>query len=248
MDWQSITVVSTVITFGLLENLFPFFIFQQSFEQRVYTNVVLGLINVLINNFTIVLLLTWVWQQTLWLGFFHYFNSSLGKFILSFLLLDAYMYIWHRLMHTFPITWRFHRVHHTERLMNTSTAYRFHPVEAILSNLPKLFIIWLFGIRLNHLFFYEILLACGLVFQHSNLYIPLKLDKYLSYIVVTPNFHRAHHSQSLQEAQSNYSSFLTIWDKLFKSYYYPQIPQNIKLGLVQQNKELNVFNLLKLPF
>jgi sterol desaturase/sphingolipid hydroxylase (fatty acid hydroxylase superfamily) len=248
MDWQSLTVVSSVISFGTLENLFPFFIFKESFDKRVYTNLVLGLINALANSFTVALLLNWIWQQTLWLGIFHFINSPVLKIVLSFLLLDGYMYGWHRLMHTLPIAWRFHKVHHTELLMNTSTAYRFHPVEAILANLPKLFLIWLFGITLQNLLLYEVFLACELIFHHSNWAIPLKIDRYLSCFIVTPNYHRSHHSQLKKEATSNYASFFTIWDILFKSYNYPQSPKMIKLGLFQEKKELNLINLLRLPF
>ncbi|WP_089127235.1 sterol desaturase family protein [Tolypothrix sp. NIES-4075] len=248
MDWQSLTVVSSVISFGILENLFPFFSFKESFDKRVYPNLVLGLINVLANNFTIALLLNCIWQQTSWLGIFHLIHSPFLKIILSFLLLDGYMYVWHRLMHTLPIAWRFHKVHHTELLMNTSTAYRFHPVEAILANLPKLFLIWLFGINLQNLLLYEIFLACELIFHHSNWAMPLKIDRYLSYLIVTPNYHRSHHSQSRKEATSNYASFLTIWDTIFNSYNYPQNPKAIKLGLPQEKKELSIINLLKLPF
>ncbi len=248
MDWQSLTVVSSVILFGTLENLFPFFTFKESFDKRVYTNLVLGLINVLANNFTIALLLNCIWQQTLWLGIFHFIHSPVLKIVLSFLLLDGYMYAWHRLMHTLPIAWRFHKVHHTELLMNTSTAYRFHPVEAILANLPKLFLIWLFGITLQNLLLYEVFLACELIFHHSNWAIPLKIDRYLSYFLVTPNYHRSHHSQSKKEATSNYASFFTIWDRIFNSYNYPQNPKAIKLGLFAEKKELSIINLLRLPF
>ncbi len=247
MDWQSLIVVTSVISFGTLENLFPFFTFKESFDKRVYTNLVLGLINVLANNFTIVLLLNYIWQHSS-LGIFHFIHSPVLKLVLSCLLLDVYMYAWHRLMHTLPIAWRFHKVHHTELLMNTSTAYRFHPVEATLANLPKLFLIWLFGINLQSLLLYEVFLACELIFHHSNWAIPLKIDRYLSYFIVTPNYHRSHHSQSKKEATSNYASFFTIWDILFNSYNYPQSPKTIKLGLSQEKRELSIINLLKLPF
>ncbi len=157
------------------------------------------------------------------------------------------MYTWHRLMHSVSWGWRFHQVHHTDASMNISTAYRFHLVEVFLSGIPKLFLIWVFGISPSHLLIYEILYAIELVFHHSNFALPLKIDKCLSDFIVTPNYHRAHHSQSWQETQSNYASFLTIWDKLFKLHYYPQYPDKIKLGLEKSNNNLNIMELILMP-
>jgi sterol desaturase/sphingolipid hydroxylase (fatty acid hydroxylase superfamily) len=247
MDWKSLAVVSSVLTFGFLETIFPFFHFQSSFNQRTYPNLFLGIINVSINSFTIAFLLHWIWQQKFWLGFLYLIKSPLLAAFISFLIIDLYMYVWHRLMHSFQLTWRFHQVHHTEMSMNTSTAYRFHTIEVILSNVPKLFLIWLLGIKPNYLLFYEITLAIELVFHHSNWAIHWKLDKFLSYFIVTPNIHRLHHSQSFPDTQCNYASFLTIWDKVFDTHSYPKYPEKLQLGLTEYNNHLNIINLIFLP-
>jgi sterol desaturase/sphingolipid hydroxylase (fatty acid hydroxylase superfamily) len=248
MDWNSLAVVSCVLLFGLLENTFPFFEFKQTFNQRTYPNLLLGCVNVVANSVTIAFVLNWIWQQTFWRGFLQFIQSPVLAIVISFLLLDAYLYLWHRLMHSNRLTWRFHQVHHTEISMNTSTAYRFHTVEVILSNIPKLFLVWLFGIKPNYLFVYEITLAIELIFHHSNLALPWKLDKYLSYLIVTPNFHRSHHSQVFASSQSNYASLLTIWDRLFQTCYYPKYPEKIDLGLPEYPKSLNILQLILLPF
>ncbi|BAZ38771.1 fatty acid hydroxylase [Calothrix sp. NIES-4101] len=247
MDWKSIAVVSSVLIFAFLETIFPFFYFQSSFNQRTYPNIILGIINVLVNSITIAFSLYWIWQQPSLLGSLNYINSPwLGAWI-AFLLLDLYMYLWHRLMHHYALTWRFHQVHHTEISMNTSTAYRFHTVEVIASNIPKLLLIWLFAIKPSYLLFYEITLAIELVFHHSNWAMPRKVDKLLSYFIVTPNLHRLHHSQFFKDTQSNYASVLTIWDKLWDTCAYPKYPEKIKLGLPEYHQHLNIFNLILLP-
>ncbi|MBF2066527.1 MAG: sterol desaturase family protein [Calothrix sp. C42_A2020_038] len=248
MDWQSLTIVSSVLVFGSLENIFPFFDFKATFSQRTYPNLILGFFNVTANSLTIGVILHWIWRQKIWLGFLYYIKLPWLSICISFLLLDVYLYIWHRLMHSFAFTWRFHKVHHTEIWMNTSTAYRFHTVEVIPSNIPKLFLVWLFGIEPLHLLAYEMILAIGLIFHHSNWAIPHQLDKLLSYIIVTPNFHRLHHSQILRESQSNYASLFSIWDKIFKSYSYPKYPEKIKLGVTQHSHDLNGLKLILLPF
>ncbi|MBI4624749.1 MAG: sterol desaturase family protein [Verrucomicrobia bacterium] len=42
------------------------------------------------------------------------------------LLLDCWTYFWHWLNHASPFLWRFHRLHHSDREMNVTTANRFH--------------------------------------------------------------------------------------------------------------------------
>ena len=199
MPWKLVAVFTSICVFGFLENLWPFYNFKESLTKRTYQNLLLAIINIFANTIFLAVLLNLDWQSTsTWQGLFQFIKSPLLKVSLSFLLLDGYMYIWHRLMHTLPICWRFHQVHHTDKSMNSTTAYRFHGVEILVSNLIKFWIVWLFGISPSSLLFYEIFLAIEVVFHHSNWYLPEKIDKYLSYLIVTPNYHRAHHSQVLR--------------------------------------------------
>jgi sterol desaturase/sphingolipid hydroxylase (fatty acid hydroxylase superfamily) len=245
-EFKSLAIFSSLMIFAILETIFPFFNYGQNLKKKLSANLILGLINVIIVNFTISWLLKFIWQQTSWLGLLHYIQIDLLKLIFSFLLLDGYMYLWHRLMHASYIGWRLHIVHHTENWMNVSTTYRFHTLEVLSSNLPKVFLIYLFGI--SYLLAYEALFGICLLFHHSNWNLSLKIDKIFSYLIVTPNYHRAHHSQSIRERQSNYASLFSVWDWLFKTRYYPQSPQSIKLGVGKEIKNPNVINLLKLPF
>ncbi len=181
-------------------------------------NLALGLLNAGLTSLTVVVLLSWIWQQTAWQGYLLALLWPWLRFSLSFLLLDAYMYAWHRLMHTSAWGWQLHQVHHSDRAMNTSTAYRFHAIEVLLSNLPKLFLIWLFGVTPTHLLIYEVIFAAELIFHHSNWALPLQFDRILSYVIVTPNYHRAHHARFLSGMRSNYASLLTIWDIFFTQF------------------------------
>lgn len=247
MDWKTTALFGSLFLFGTLELVFPFFQFEKNLTQRIATNIGLGLINVLVTTFTTTLLLKWVWQQTNWLGLFHAIQAPWLVFILSVLLIDSYMYCWHRLMHMLPIGWRFHRVHHAETTMNVSTTYRFHTFEVILSNLPKIFLVWLFGIPPICYLIYEVLYTIETIFHHSNWNLPYKVDRLLSYVIVTPNYHRFHHSQRLSDSQTNYASFLTCWDKIFKSRAYPKAPKMLQLGLSKQTKD-DLVSMLLLPF
>ena len=248
MEYKSLAVVSSIVIFGILETLIPFFRYHQTFIKRVIHNLLLGLVNYLVVNLTVFLILNSLWKPTLSRGFFYDLNSPVLHWILSFLLLDLYMYTWHRLIHTWGFAWRFHKVHHTDRWMNISTAYRFHTVEVIVSNIPKIGLIYLLGITPNAWILYESLFAVSLVFHHSNIALPFKIDKLLSYFIVTPNYHRAHHCQLTKYLNSNYTSLLSIWDIIFQSRYYSPQPETIQLGIPEESRDFNVISLLKLPF
>lgn len=248
MDAKLTAILASLLIFGIFENLFPFFQYKQRLGKRVVSNFGLGLLNAIATSLTTVLLLKWVWQQNTWSGLLAGIKTPWIAAILSFLILDVYLYFWHRLMHFWPLAWRFHRVHHTEMSMNVSTAYRFHTIEVIFSNLPKIFLIWLFGIKPIHAAIYEVLFTVVVLFHHSNWFLPYKVDKLLSCFIVTPNYHRLHHSQIVKETNSNYCSLLSLWDRLFKTYRHHRNPQAIKLGLEEEARELNAVKLLKLPF
>jgi sterol desaturase/sphingolipid hydroxylase (fatty acid hydroxylase superfamily) len=109
MEYKSLAIVSSIVIFGILETLVPFFQYRQNPIKRVIHNLILGLINFLVVNLTVILILNSLWKPTLWRGLFYDINLPWLHFILSFLLLDLYMYTWHRLIHTWGFAWRFHK-------------------------------------------------------------------------------------------------------------------------------------------
>jgi sterol desaturase/sphingolipid hydroxylase (fatty acid hydroxylase superfamily) len=250
MRLKIIVLVASILLFGLLENLLPFFKYRRSLLSRILPNVVLALINALIIRVSITLLLQSAWEQTSITGLLSGLNerSPWLAGLITFLVLDFYIYWWHRFMHTWSVGWRFHRVHHTELEMNVSSAYRFHLVEVVVSNLPKVPLILLLGIAPKYFLAYDIVFTAIVCFHHSNWSLPQPIDKILSYITVTPNFHRVHHSQIMAETNSNYGSVFSWWDRLFGTYRQRQQPQEINLGLVEFPKPLNPIELLLLPF
>jgi sterol desaturase/sphingolipid hydroxylase (fatty acid hydroxylase superfamily) len=247
VGWKFTALLGSLLLFGTLEHCYPFFSFKQRFTQRVVANVSLGVLNILATNITTALLLTWIWHQTLWQGVFQNIHSPVLLFFLSLFFLDGYMYSWHRLMHSTPWGWRFHQVHHSDWAMNVSTTYRFHTIEVIVSNIPKIILIGLLGIPPIDILIYETLYAIQLVFEHSNWKLDRRIDQWLSHVIVTPNYHRLHHSKLIEHSGSNYSSFLTIWDWIWRSRTYPHIPEEICLG-VDQPVRNDAVSLIVMPF
>lgn len=170
----------------------------------------------------------------------------------SLLMLDLLIYGQHVVMHIVPFLWRLHRVHHTELGLDVTSAVRFHPLEIILSMLIKMAFVLLMGIPVVAVIIFEVLLNGLALFNHSNLKLPKPVDKFLRYLIVTPETHWIHHSEIVKETNSNYGFNLIIWDKLFSTYTarpkvdYPQMQQGLKeFGL---KVPLSLYQLLILPF
>jgi sterol desaturase/sphingolipid hydroxylase (fatty acid hydroxylase superfamily) len=126
--------------------------------------------------------------------------------------------------------WAIHRLHHTDRHLNLSTAYRFNPIEVLLSQLLRILLILIVGITPIQLLTYEICFSLSLIFHHSNWSLPKSIDRPLSRLIVTPNLHRLHHSHASDRSPCNFSSLLTLWDFLGQTHHYPKHPQQLQSG------------------
>ena len=149
MPVKLILVVTTILSLLILENKFPFFTFQNSLRARITNNFGLGAINSLVSSVFTIAVAQYISLDRSHVGIIEMISVPIIAGIISFIILDLYMYFWHRLMHRLPLAWRFHRIHHIDRSMNVSTAYRFHPIEIISSSVPKLVLIWWLGISSN---------------------------------------------------------------------------------------------------
>ncbi len=137
--------------------------------------------------------------------------------IFSILLLDLVIYGQHVLFHYNSFLWKLHAVHHSDTSIDTTTALRFHPIEIIISVLVKWLAIILFGIHPVAVLVFEILLNFSAMFNHSNFSLPKGIEVGVSRLVVTPDFHRIHHSIIENETNSNFGFFLSTWDRLFRT-------------------------------
>lgn len=140
------------------------------------------------------------------------------EILIGFVILDLLIYFQHVLSHKVPIIWKFHKVHHADRDIDVTTGIRFHPIEVLFSMLYKCGFILLLGPLPIAVFLFEVVLNGSAMFNHANVRLPLWFDKLLRLIIVTPDFHRVHHSTIRKETDSNYGFFLSIWDRIFKTY------------------------------
>jgi sterol desaturase/sphingolipid hydroxylase (fatty acid hydroxylase superfamily) len=172
------------------------------------------------------------------------------EFILGFLAMDLTFYYWHRANHVFPIFWRFHNVHHIDPDLDVSTSLRFHFGEVLYSTGFRALQVYLLGISVFTYLVYEVAFQCATLFHHSNVRLPIKLERALNKIIVTPRMHGIHHSIVKDETNSNYSVIFRWWDLLHGTLRLNVKQADVVIGVPaymdpQDNKFLN---LLILPF
>ena len=137
---------------------------------------------------------------------------------LAIVALDLAIYLQHVLFHAVPALWRLHRVHHADLEIDVTTGARFHPIEILLSMGIKLGVVAALGAPAVAVLLFEVLLNATSMFNHSNVRMPLRLDRVLRWVVVTPDMHRVHHSIAARETNSNFGFNLPWWDRLFGTY------------------------------
>jgi len=170
--------------------------------------------------------------------------------LLAILAMDYTLYWWHVLAHKVPLLWRFHLVHHVDLDLDASTAIRFHFGELLISIAWRLLQIVTIGVRPGALSIWQDWLMACILFHHSNINLPAECQRILGRILVTPDMHTIHHSITESETNSNWSSGLTCWDHLHRTYRDDVNVENVVVGIpaYQRQDEFGLVQMLLLPF
>ncbi len=166
---------------------------------------------------------------------------------LDLLLLDFLIYWWHRANHELPLLWRFHRVHHLDRFLDTSSALRFHFGEVLLSACARAAVVFALGFPFTSVLIFEGLLLGAAVFHHSNLRLPPAAERTLALVAVTPSIHWVHHHRVRRDTDSNYSTVLSVWDRLFGTLSSTPRDPGMPIG-VEGQEEAGIAGLIARPF
>jgi sterol desaturase/sphingolipid hydroxylase (fatty acid hydroxylase superfamily) len=171
--------------------------------------------------------------------------------VMSVLFLDMLFYGIHRIWHMIPLLWRFHCVHHSDTEFDFSVGFRRHPVELLVNAMLVVPLIIVLGIPVVAIVLFQMLRAATLLYEHANVRLPDRLDRFLRYFIVTPNMHRIHHSSIQAETDSNYSDLFPVWDRLFGSYRalseVPQETMQFGLDYFREPEEMKIHRLLLQP-
>jgi sterol desaturase/sphingolipid hydroxylase (fatty acid hydroxylase superfamily) len=175
-------------------------------------------------------------------------TSDKAQIIFSFIFLDLTYYIYHYLMHKVKLVWPFHAVHHSDEVLNVSTSLREHPVETCIRLGHYMLSAWFLGTAFWIMTLHQFVQIISKIIIHSNCRLPEKLDKYLSYLIITPNMHHVHHHYQEPYTDSNYGDLFSIWDRAFGTFTYLP-PDEVVFGLDKtQDRTLKFKDLIKLPF
>lgn len=169
---------------------------------------------------------------------------------LSVVLLDYTLFIWHYLTHRVPALWRLHRAHHADLDMDASTALRFHPVEMLCSAPWRGAQVLFLGTSPLALSVWQTMTLLAILFHHSNVKLPIRIERGLCRVLVTPRMHGIHHSTVPEETGSNWSTVFSWPDHLHGTLRLnvPQDEITIGVAAFQDPEELTLGEILKLPF
>jgi sterol desaturase/sphingolipid hydroxylase (fatty acid hydroxylase superfamily) len=150
----------------------------------------------------------------------------------AILLLDYTLWWWHRANHQVPLLWRFHALHHEDRDLDVTTALRFHVGEMALAAFFRAAQVGVIGANEDDVAAWQRLLLPSILFHHSNVRLPERLDTLLARcILVTPRMHGIHHADQPELANSNWSSLFPWWDALHGTLRLDVAQEEIRIGL-----------------
>jgi sterol desaturase/sphingolipid hydroxylase (fatty acid hydroxylase superfamily) len=251
VTYKSLIVVLFLLVLFIAERYAPAVVVPEKIvtAQRIITNLLLWFCNSLLSPLIILPVTLYAinhgvswrsdWQGT-WFG-------SWGGLLLDVLVLDLWIYWWHRANHRISLLWRFHRVHHLDQWLDVTSSVRFHFGEVILSALIRAIVIVCLGIPLLSVIIFETLVLINAGFHHSNIRITTRLEQTLSKLIITPSIHWMHHHVVQQDTDSNYGVLFIFWDRLFGSQSMNKRTADMEIGL-ENSKDMSLFQLIISPF
>ena len=251
---RSLILVGGITFFWILEGIVPLFNVKYKKWRHALPNLFFTLTTIIVNfplaflllktsDWTIINsfgIINWLPEMPLWL------YAILGLMLLD--LIGAYTA--HLVEHKVKQLWMVHLVHHSDHNVDTTTANRHHPLESLIRYLFTLIGVFVVGAPIGLIMLYQSLSVVLSQFNHANIKLPRKLDKAISYILISPDMHKVHHHYKLPFTDSNYGNIFSIWDRLFGTYMELD-PDKIVYGVdtfPNEKENSSILGLLKQPF
>ncbi len=248
-----IGVVALAVMLLLLERFAPLRLGRAPFFRRLLVNVAIAALTFVAAMAVVqpVALKTLGWTEQSHVGVLHLGAlPDLLRACVAFVLMDLSFYYWHQLNHRVPLLWRFHNVHHADPVLDVSTTFRFHFGEIALSTAFRVVQIAVIGPSLSTYLVYDLALQCGTLFHHSNVKLPLAVERIVNWVLVTPRMHGIHHSQVMRESRSNYGVVFPWWDWMHRTLRL-NVPQSqVVVGVAGYSlpEDNGILRALAMPF
>ena len=246
-------IVLTGSVMLLAESLAPLRPSVESKVRRVIRNLTLGGVSLAVTPWLQALLLqptaAWIARDRIGLLQAVQWPRWLET-VIAIVLLDYTLWWWHWATHRVPFLWRFHLVHHADRDLDASTALRFHFGELALSVPVRAVQMLLIGVDPYTLWLWQTIVFASILFHHSNLRLPIAVERVLVRLIVTPRMHGIHHSNRRDETDSNWSNLLSVWDTVHRTMRLdvPQSEVTIGVPAYSAAEEVTIGKMLLLPF
>ncbi len=219
---RSIILVGGITLFWSIESIIPLFNFNYKKFKHALPNFFFTLTTIIVNfslAFILLLVSDWVTENNYGLLNYGQFLPLSLYIIFGVLFLDLIgAYLPHYVQHKVKFLWKIHLVHHSDHKVDTTTANRHHPFESVVRYLFTLLGVALLGANMGLVFLYQSLSVVLSQFNHANININPKIDKFLSFFIVTPNMHKVHHHYVMPYTDSNYGNIFSFWDRLFGTF------------------------------
>lgn len=251
---RSIILVGGITFFWFLEGFFPMVKFNYKKWKHAIPNFFFTFTTIVINFiFAFLLLNVSDWTSHAEFGFLHWLPTLplWMDVLLGVLLLDLIgAYLPHFVEHKIKPLWMIHLVHHSDPQVDTTTANRHHPLESLLRFIFTLIGVGFLGTSIGIIMLYQALSVVSTQFNHANIKIPKRLDRWISYLVVSPDMHKIHHHYRLPYTDTNFGNIFSVWDRLFGTFSYMD-RSKVVYGVdvfPDEKKNTQIGSLLRQPF
>ncbi len=252
-EYRTALLVAGLLLLWTAEGLIPRFRFSNNRYRHAGTGLFFMLTTALVNlafAFVVVKASEWTSREQFgllyWTGVPYWLHIVLALMLMD--LIGAYLI--HLVQHKVAWMWHVHKVHHIDTSVDVSSALRHHPVESLFRVGALIAAIIIAGIPIWMVMLYQSISALMSQFNHANIRLPQWLDTALSWIIVSPDMHKVHHSRYQPETDSNYANIFSIWDRLFGTFVTVPDTARIQYGLdeYQEPRYGEIGALLKVPF
>ena len=219
--YRSALLIGGVVFFWILEGVIPLYGFKYNKYKHAGINLFFTLTTAIIGfGFAWVLLQASRFTVSNEFGLLYAFDLPLwAQIIIGVMLLDLIgAYFIHWMEHKIKWMWQFHLVHHSDTNVDVTTGLRHHPGETVFRISFTILAVLIVGAPMGIVMLYQSLSVLFAHITHANIKMPVKIDRALSYIFVTPYMHKVHHHYTQPLTDTNYGNIFSIWDRIFGTF------------------------------
>lgn len=243
-----------IAIFWIIEGFFPLVKFEYRKWQHAKINIFFTVTTILVNfTMAFILLMTAQWTIDATFGILNWLPEIplVVSTLIGLMLLDLIgAYLAHLVQHRIKWMWRFHIIHHTDIYVDTTSANRHHPGESVIRFTFTILAVIIVGAPMWMVFLYQSLSVVFSQFNHANITLPKKVNKLLSWFIISPDMHKVHHHYMLPYTDTNYGNIFSIWDRIFGTFSILD-RSKIIYGVdthMNVNEHSKLKNLLMIPF